>query len=313
MNSINRRNFLGATASAAVLSRFGYAEQPPATPPAPAPVQLGATDIPISRVGLGTGLHGGNRQSDHSRLGFQKLVSLFRHAWERGITFFDMADLYGTHLYCREALRSIPREKVAILTKIWWRYDQPRDQANSPERHRWIRTTIERFRHEIATDYLDIVLLHCLDSPTWDRELTPYMEVLDEEKAKKRVRAVGVSCHHIEALKTAAFSPWVDVILARINFKGVKMDGTTDEVIPILREAKKNGKSVIGMKIFGEGTLSAERETCIQFAQELGLLDAMTIGCLTPDQIDDVLQLLHKYPATGPAMATAQLATASPE
>ena len=43
------------------------------------------------------------------------------------------------------------------------------------------------------------------------------------------------------------------------------------------------------MKIFGEGKLSGEREACMKFAQENGLLDAMTIGFHTPAQIDDVL------------------------
>jgi hypothetical protein len=51
------------------------------------------------------------------------------------------------------------------------------------------------------------------------------------------------------------------------------------------------------MKIFGEGKLSGEREACMQFAQENGLLDAMTIGFHTPAQIDDALRLMHRWPA----------------
>jgi hypothetical protein len=35
----------------------------------------------------------------------------------------------------------------------------------------------------------------------------------------------------------------------------------------------------------------------MKYAQELGMLDAMTIGFHTPEQIDDVLRLMHKYPA----------------
>ena len=51
------------------------------------------------------------------------------------------------------------------------------------------------------------------------------------------------------------------------------------------------------MKIFGEGRLADQRDACMKYAQELGLLDAMTIGFHTPEQIDDVLRLMHKYPA----------------
>src|SRR5690606_19326233 len=150
---------------------------------------------------------------------------------------------------------------------------------------------------EINTDHIDIVLLHCCMSPTWDRDLEVYRDVLSEAKEKKQVAAVGVSCHTLAALKTAAKCPWVDVMLSRINPKGASMDASTDEVVAVLKEARANGKAIIGMKIFGEGKLSGERENCMKFAQENGLLDAMTIGFHTPAQIDDALQLMHRYPA----------------
>ena len=60
---------------------------------------------------------------------------------------------------------------------------------------------------------------------------------------------------------------------------------------------RKNGKAIIGMKIFGEGRLADQRDACMKYAQENGLLDAMTIGLHTPEQIDEVLRLMHKYPA----------------
>jgi aryl-alcohol dehydrogenase-like predicted oxidoreductase len=313
MKQIDRRQFLGATAGAASVLGAAHAlrgeelrahrlpaNNMPDPPPAPPIVELGRTGIKLSRLGQGTGVHGGNRQSDQTRLGFAKLVDLMRHAYERGLRFFDLADLYGTHVYFREALRSMDREKLAILTKLWWRYDGPEDQTSLPERRQMARTALERFRHELTTDYLDIVLLHCLMKPDWNEHMQPYMEVLQEEKAKGRIRAVGCSCHDFGAMQTAAAAPWVDVILARINMKGgkeVMMDGSREQVEAVLRTAKQNGKAVIGMKIFGEGRLTDQRDACMKYAQHLGLLDAMTIGFHTPEQIDDVLRLMHKYPA----------------
>ncbi len=55
------------------------------------------------------------------------------------------------------------------------------------------------------------------------------------------------------------------------------------------------------MKIFGEGKLADQREACIQFAQGLDFLDAMTIGFEKPAQIDDVLRLMAKHPVAVPA------------
>jgi aryl-alcohol dehydrogenase-like predicted oxidoreductase len=312
MSGIDRRTFLGATAGAAALGATGILRAnakeegtaPAAsatTPPAPPMIKLGKTGIEMSRLGQGTGVHGNNRQSDQTRMGFAKLVELMQHSYERGIRFFDLADLYGTHVYFREALKSMDRDKLAILTKVWWRYDGPEKQTSLPERRQMARTTLERFRHELATDRLDIVLLHCLKDEGWDQQMGPYMDVLNDEKAKGRIRAVGCSCHDLKAMKTAASSPWVDVMLARINMRGgdkAMMDGSREEVEAVLKTARQNGKAIIGMKIFGEGRLVDERDGCMKYAQESGLLDAMTIGFHKPEQIDDVLGLMDKYPAT---------------
>ncbi len=317
MSRINRRSFIGTSVSAAaagVATQVAIGAKPGGerqnrttdagaddAPPPPPQMTLGKTGVRMTRLGQGTGVHGGNRQSDQTRMGFSKLVDLFHHAYERGLRFFDLADLYGTHLYFREALRTIPRDEVAILTKVWWRYDGPENDTAADFRGQALRSTIERFCHELTTDYLDIVLLHCLMDAQWTAKMGPYMETLDELKSDGKVKAVGVSCHDFGALKTAAAAPWVDVILARVNPKGVKMDASSEEVVAVLRQAKANGKAIIGMKIFGEGQLANERDACMKFAQGLGFLDAMTIGFEKPEQIDDVLRLMAKYPAAAVA------------
>lgn len=302
MKTIARRQFLRTTA--ATTAGFWVAANTRAasdTSVAPPQVPLGNTGITLSRVGQGTGMSGGNRQSNHTRMGFEKLVALLRHGYDQGITFFDMADLYGTHIYFREALRYIPREKVNILTKLWWRYDGNPAEIPASFKERSCRITLERFRHELATDYLDIVLLHCLTNPDWVEEMKPYMDVFSEAKEKKQIRAVGVSCHNLGALKTAAKLPWVDVILARTNPTGAKMDGKPEEVVPVLKEAKRNGKAIIGMKIYGEGTLTHMKEECIRYAQTGGLIDTMTVGAESIAQINETLNLVAKYPARNTA------------
>jgi aryl-alcohol dehydrogenase-like predicted oxidoreductase len=298
MDPITRRNFLAASGGAACLGSIaGAAQTGNERPPRPPQVALGRTGITVSRLAMGTGVRGGDRQSNQSRMGFERLVALFRHAYDRGITFFDLADLYGTHLYFREALRHIPRDRITILTKLWWRYDGATTPAAEPYRRRVALTTLERFRHELATDHLDIVLLHCVEAPNWDRELAPYLDALSEAKRNRQVRAVGVSCHDLRALNRAAEVPWVDVVLARINPNGVRMDGRPEEVIAALRRIQQAGKAVIGMKIFGEGQLVNRKEECMRYAQGLGLLNAMTIGFEAQAQIDETLTLMNRHPA----------------
>jgi aryl-alcohol dehydrogenase-like predicted oxidoreductase len=297
MRSQHRRAFLASLAGGSACLCSVLRAQPQGTPPPPPQVPIGKTGITMSRVGQGTGMSGGNRQSNHTRMGFQKFTELVKHDYDQGVTFFDLADLYGSHVYFREALRSFPRDKVSILTKLWFRYDgEPKDAAPDFKR-KSAQIALERFRHELSTDYIDIVLMHCLMTPQWEEEMKPYMEVLGEAKEKKRIRAVGVSCHNIDALRTASQCPWVDVILARINHKGAKMDGPVDQVVPILKTAKANGKAILGMKIYGEGTLANGKEECMKFAQNLGLIDAMTLGAESKEQMNESLSLLARFPA----------------
>ncbi|HPA16097.1 MAG TPA: aldo/keto reductase [Verrucomicrobiae bacterium] len=297
MNSFSRRNFLTTLAGAAgaapwLLNAASQDDIPP-----PPQVTLGKTGITCSRLAQGTGMKGGNRQSNHTRMGFEALVNLFRHGYERGVTFFDLADMYGSHPYFREALRHIPRDKIAILTKLWWRFDGKPDETPDDYKRRSCQMALERFLTEIATDRLDFVLLHCVTVENWDQELAPYMETLAKAKEKGTVRALGVSCHSLIALKKAAEHPWVDAVLARINPKGAKMDGTVEEVVPVLRRIKENGKTLLGMKIYGEGTLAHMKDECMKYAQGLGLIDAMTVGAESPAEIDESLRLMAKYPA----------------
>ena len=289
LDYVNRRRFLrsaaGATLALSGLRSIAAAEDEKTAPVKRGPtdrVPLGKTGITLSRVGFGTGTRGYHRQSNQTKLGFEKFVKLLRHAFDAGVRFFDCADLYGSHLYVREALRSIPRDQVTILTKIWWRHGE------SP------KTIVERFREELATDYIDIVLLHCVTDADWDKKLTEYMDMLSGLKSKKTVKAVGTSCHALDALKTSAGSPWVDVVLARINPKGVKMDGPPDQVVPVLKQMHEAGKGVLGMKIFGEGQLVDMREESLRFVWGLGYVDSISIGFESTEQIDDTMRLLAR-------------------
>ena len=248
-------------------------------------VKLGQTGLSISRVALGTGSAGWKNVSNQTRLGIKGFVELSQYAYDKGIRFFDTADMYGSHEYVREALKVIPREKVSILTKVMT-YDQKGWYETEP-----FQTSLDRFRKEVGTDYFDIFLLHCMVNGQWTTEYRKYMDGLSEAKEKGIVKTVGISCHSLDAMIEAASNPWVDVLLARINHHGARMDGTPEEVMKVLETAHKNGKGVIGMKIFGMGDLDQEdqREKSLNYVIKSGNVDCMTIGLESKEQIDDVV------------------------
>ena len=54
-------------------------------------VPLGKTPLEVSRFCLGTGTRGSMRQSNHTRLGKEKLEALIRDSFDRGTRLFDLA------------------------------------------------------------------------------------------------------------------------------------------------------------------------------------------------------------------------------
>lgn len=260
---------------AAPTGRAADARRPPALQDV---VTLGNTGVKASRLGIGTGTHGWNHESDQTRTGMDALTRLFRHVYDQGITYFDCADMYGSHAYVKEALKHIPRDRLTILTKT-----VSRDAEG-------VRKDVERFRTELGTDYIDIVLLHCLTDEDWTAKMQGPMDVLSEAKQKGRIRAHGASCHTLKALQLAARTPWVEVDLARINPHAVKMDAEPDVVVPVLEQFKARGAGVLGMKILGEGQLAgeAQREEALRFVSTKRCVDAFCIGFMDPGQVDDI-------------------------
>jgi len=240
-------------------------------------VVLNKTGIVTSRLAIGSGTNGFNKVSKQTRLGTDTFVGMIREAFDRGMTFWDMADQYGSHPFFREALKKVPRDKVVILTKVW-----TRDAEG-------VKADLERFRKEIGTDVIDILLLHCLTDENWTTKMKATMDVVSEAREKGRVRTFGCSCHSLGALKAAADSDWVEVLLSRINHRGVAMDAEPSAVVPVLRRAHDSGKAVIGMKIAGVGELRDEISQSLKFVLGQGFVDAFTMGFESVDELDDVI------------------------
>jgi 1-deoxyxylulose-5-phosphate synthase len=287
---MHRREFLihsATAAGAALLSRKtilnAIAAQPlPTKFTASDTVTLGSTGITTSRLAMGTGTVGSGHHSHQTALGVKGLSDLLLNGYDHGLRFFDSADSYGSHPHVAEALKHVPRDKVTVLTKSW-----ARDAAG-------MRADLDRFRRELGVDYIDICLMHCLTEADWTTQFRGAMDVLSEAKQKGIIRAHGCSCHSIEALRTAAKSPWVEVDLARINPVGAYMDSDPATVVSVLKEMKSAGKAVVGMKILGQGQLRDRQDEAIKYALSLGLLDAFTIGAESKAEQED---LIHRIAA----------------
>ena len=246
-------------------------------------VKLGPMKVELSRLAMGTGTNGvGGSSNQTKKMGVGGMAALFKAGYDNGVTFWDAADQYGTHPHLRAGLKGVPREKVTILSKT---------HASTEAE---MKADLDRFRKELNSDYIDILLLHCMMDARWPEKKKGAMNVISEAREKGIVRTHGVSCHTLEALKTAANTDWVQVDLARINPAGIAMDAKPEVVIPVLREMKAKGKGVIGMKILGAGRLRDRADECLQYALSLDCVDCFTIGAESQGELKD---LVAKIPA----------------
>jgi 1-deoxyxylulose-5-phosphate synthase len=242
-------------------------------------ITLGRTGIRTSRLAMGTGTVGFGGSSNQVRLGTNPFTRLLLDGYhDNGLRFFDTADSYGSHPNVAAALKQIPRDKVVVMTKTDNRYIVD------------VRDDLDRFRRELGIDYIDIVLIHCVTASDWTTRYRGIMDVLSEAKQKGVIRAHGVSCHSIGALRAAAASPWVDVDLVRLNPIGSHMDADPDTVIKLIKQMRADGKGIIGMKILGQGDLRDRPAEAIHYALGTGVLDAFTIGAESRREQDDLVQ-----------------------
>jgi predicted aldo/keto reductase-like oxidoreductase len=293
--SLNRREFIRQTAAFTGAAWFSApillaADGAKAKRTAVDQVPLGKTGLKISRLGIGTGTNSGQVQKALGRETFERLV---RYAYDQGITYIDAAQSYATFEWIGAAIKGLPREKLFIQSKIGGQPPQ-------------VLEVIDRHRKVFDTDYVDSMLIHCMVKDGWTDGFKRIMDAFDEAQDKKWIRAKGVSCHSLPALRTATASDWTQVHLVRVNPQAAHIDGTDEtwnksgtDVEPVMAEIRKmRGKErgIIGMKLIGNGdfTKPEDREKSLRFAMSCGLLDAVVVGVKSPAEIDEAITRINR-------------------
>lgn len=250
-------------------------------------VTLGNSDVKVTRLAFGTGTFGGRVQRE---LGQKEFTRLVRHAYDRGIRFFESADSYNEmHEMLAEALKGIPRDSYRLMTKM---------RLNEQDS---VRATLDRFRRELNTEYLDIVLLHCVRTPDWSKTYEARRDGISELKVKKVLAAHGASGHGLLSVRQFPGNKWLDVALCRINHNGTRMDtlpaegpgrGDVPEVTGHLAKIHAQGTGVLGMKLIGEGAFKSpeDRQKAVNYAFGLGSVDAVTMGFKSTAEIDEAIE-----------------------
>jgi aryl-alcohol dehydrogenase-like predicted oxidoreductase len=252
-------------------------------------VTLGRSGVKVTRLALGTGTISGQVQRDLGQDGFTRLV---RHAYDRGIRFFETSESYGEmHRMLGIALKGIPRDSYQLMSKV-----TTRDGVDPQQK-------FDELRRLANTEYFDIMLLHWQHTATWPADTARWQDAILENQSRKVVLSHGASVHGLPALRRVPGNNWLQVAMIRMNHTGKSMDaedyntqgpGNVGEVVAHVEEVRKQGMGVISMKLAGEGTFDREdRRKAMRFAFRNAGVDCVTVGYKSPAEVDEAIENLN--------------------
>jgi aryl-alcohol dehydrogenase-like predicted oxidoreductase len=252
-------------------------------------VTLGRSGVKVTRLAFGTGTFSGQVQRSLGQDGFTRLV---RHAYDRGIRFFETAESYDEmHGMLGVALKGIPRDSYQLMSKV-----TTRDGVEP-------RQKLDELRRLANTEYFDIMLLHWQHTATWPADTARWQDALLDAQSRKVVRAHGASVHGLPALRRVPATRWLEVAMIRMNHTGKSMDaedyatqgpGNVPEVVTHVNEVRTQGLGVISMKLAGEGSFDREdRRKAMRFAFRNAGVDCVTVGYKSPAEIDEAIENLN--------------------
>jgi hypothetical protein len=280
--------------------------------------KLGASGIDVSRIAFGTWQLGG----DWGATDEGAAVRAIRHAYDRGINFFDSAQGYGfgaSEQLLAKAIHGYPRESVVIATKGGLRpLGGPRVERDASAE--WMRRGVDDSLRALATDYIDLLQVH------WPDPKTPFAETagaLGELIAAGKVRHVGVS--NFDPEQMAEFSATLPVETLQPPYNLFHRD-IEAEILPY---AKAHD---IGTLVYGplaHGLLSGHLHAATQFSPDDWRLqspdfhgDVLTANLRVVaalEQLADselgvpVSQLAVAWTLANPAVQVAIIGTRNPE
>lgn len=236
---------------------------------------LGDTGLRVSRVSVGTDIN----------LPPEEFLPVLWRAGELGINFVDTDYSYsypradGGSGRSWEAVRAwlgeVDRGEMVLAAKT---YDPTPEGAF---RH------AEESLEGLGTEYLDVFLLHGLNTlEDWER-FRPALEGCLKAKEQGLVRHVGLSTHTVTLACEAVRHPELEVLLVTLNATGkvMKRSGTADQMQAAMRALCEQGRGVYIMKSLARGRVFADSDE---------LVGAGSSSPLTHEEVDRALSYVFR-------------------
>ena len=220
-------------------------------------VCLGKTGLKVSRICLGTMTYGASKWRDWV-LDEQQARPFYKRALEKGITFFDTADIYSLGVseeVTGRALRDFAkRDEVVVATKVFNRMGTDPNAAGLSRKH--IMTSIDASLRRLGMDHVDLYQIHRGDPETPIEET---MEALNDVVRAGKARYIGASSMYAwQFMKSLAVSDrhgWARFVSMQNHYNLVYREEER-EMIPLCID---QGVGVIPWSPLARGFLAGNR------------------------------------------------------
>lgn len=237
-------------------------------------VELGNTGLFVSKLAMGM----------DTGVGADFGGRLLKRAFELGVNFWDTSDDYRTHPAVREGLRGLDRCEVVVATKT-----STRDIEGTTR-------NVEGALRELATEYVDVFHLHAVNTAADLERRRGALDALVRARERGWIRAVALSTHSVEGVRSAAQAPGIDVILAVINRTGARMHGPggMEGMLDAVREAYDAGKGIYAMKVLARGTLANDVESALGYVLKLPFVHSASVGMKTLEELEQNVEIAER-------------------
>ncbi|XP_052298024.1 probable aldo-keto reductase 1 isoform X1 [Citrus sinensis] len=192
-------------------------------------VKLGTQGLEVSKLGFGCMSLSGGYNSPVSE---EDGISIIKHAFNKGITFFDTADKYGPYtneILLGKALKMLPRENIQVATKFGFA-ELGLDAVIVKGNPEYVRSCCEASLKRLDVEYIDLYYQHRVDTSVPIEETIGEMKKLVEEG---KIKYIGLSEASPDTIRRAhAVHP---ITAVQLEWSLWTRD-IENEIVPLCRE-----------------------------------------------------------------------------
>jgi aryl-alcohol dehydrogenase-like predicted oxidoreductase len=234
--------------------------------------KLGETNLEVSAITFGAWAAGGWMWGGNDD---QEAINAMKAAYDLGITSIDTAPIYGqgkSEELVGQAIKSIARDKVQILTKYGMRWDLAKgtfgfktkdndgkdlDVYKYAAKESVIKECEDSLKR-LGTDYIDLYQIHWPDDST---PIAETMEAIIRLKEQGKIREAGVSNYSVTQMQEAEQT--IKLASNQVPFSMLKRDIEAD----LLPYCLENHKSILAYSPMERGLLTGKMKPGQQFGE----------------------------------------------